>query len=48
MGFTGYMATRPDTLSSIVETIRTDIHLILTSLFVIAIGLAMVWYRQDE
>jgi hypothetical protein len=48
IGFMGFMATRPGTLSGLVERLQADIHLVLTSLFVTFVGLAMVWYRQAE
>jgi len=48
MGFIVFMATRPGTLSGLFERIQADIHLVLTSLFVIVLGLAMVWYRREE
>ena len=48
MGFMAFMATRPGRLSGLVEKMQADVHLILTSLFVIVIGLAMVWYQREE
>lgn len=48
LGFTGFMLTRAETVSELVEKAQTDIHLILTSVLVIGAGVAMVWYRQGE
>jgi len=48
LGFVGYMATRPGTISGLVEAVATDLHLVSVSLFVIVFGVAMALYYHAD
>jgi hypothetical protein len=48
LGFTGYMAARAGTLSAVLESVQTNLHLVATTGLVVLFGVGIALYYTSD